>query len=136
TNNYATCVRPILQTIGTGRGAVATGMNMVLIGDRILFFADTTMNINPTAEQLASIAVYASKVARYFNIEPRVAMLSFTNLTAQGESPQKMKRAAELVAQMEPDLIVDGEMQADTAINPDVIKRIFPFSNIKNGANV
>jgi malate dehydrogenase (oxaloacetate-decarboxylating)(NADP+) len=136
TNNYATCVRPILQTIGTGRGQVATGMNMVLLDERILFFADTTMNIDPTAEQLASIAVYVSKVAQYFKVEPRIAMLSYTNFTAATASPQKMRRAAELVKEMHPEVIVDGEMQADTAVSPDIMKRIFPFSHIKNGANV
>jgi malate dehydrogenase (oxaloacetate-decarboxylating)(NADP+) len=136
TNNYANCVRPILQVIGTGRGQVAAGMNMVLIRDRILFFADTTMNIDPTAEQLASVAIYVSKVAQYFKIEPRIAMLSFTNFTAEHTSPKKMKEAARLVKERHPELIVDGEMQADTAINPDVVKRIFPFCDIQNGANI
>lgn len=136
TNNYANCVRPILQIIGTGRGQVACGLNMVLIEDRILFFADTTMNIDPTAEQLASIAIYVSKVAQYFKIEPRIAMLSFTNFTGQHASPKKMQRAAEIVREKHPELIVDGEMQADTAVNPDIMKRIYPFSSIKSGANI
>jgi len=136
TNSYANCVRPILQVIGTGRGQVASGMNMVLIRDRILFFADTTMNINPTAEQIASIAIYVSKVAQYFKIEPRIAMLSFTNFTGNYESPKKMQEAARLVKERHPELIVDGEMQADTAINSDIMSRIFPFSEIKNGANI
>jgi malate dehydrogenase (oxaloacetate-decarboxylating)(NADP+) len=122
--------------IGTGRGQVASGMNMVLIRDRILFFADTTVNINPTAEQLASIAIYVSKVAQYFKIEPRIAMLSFTNFTGNYETPKKMQEAARLVKERHPELIVDGEMQADTAINSDIMKRIFPFSEIKNGANI
>lgn len=136
TNNYSNCVRPILQLVGTGRGQVACGLNMVLIDDRVLFFADTTMNIDPTAEQLAAVAIYVSKVAQYFKIEPRIAMLSFTNFTGQHDSPRKMQRAAELVREKHPELIVDGEMQADTAINPDVMRRIFPFSNIKTGANI
>jgi malate dehydrogenase (oxaloacetate-decarboxylating)(NADP+) len=136
TNSYSNCVRPILQVIGTGRGHVAAGINMVLIRDRILFFADTTVNINPTAEQLASIAIYVSKVAQYFKIEPRIAMLSFTNFTAQYESPKKMQEAARLVKERHPELIVDGEMQADTAVNADIMKRIFPFSEIQNGANI
>lgn len=136
TNNYANCVRPILQIIGTGRGAVACGLNMVLFEEKILFFADTTVNINPTAEQLASIAIYVSKVAQYFKIEPRIAMLSFTNFTGEYESPKKMQRAADIVREKHPELIVDGEMQADTAVSPDIMKRIFPFSSIKTGANI
>lgn len=136
TNNYANCVRPILQIIGTGRGAVACGLNMVLFEEKILFFADTTVNINPTAEQLASIAIYVSKVAQYFKIEPRIAMLSFTNFTGEHESPKKMQRAADIVREKHPELIVDGEMQADTAVSPDIMKRIFPFSSIKTGANI
>lgn len=136
TNNYANCVRPILQVIGTGRGQVACGLNIVLIRDKILFFADTTVNINPTAEQLASIAIYVSKVALYFKIEPRIAMLSFTNFTGEYENPKKMQRAADLVREQHPELIVDGEMQADAAVNPDIVRRIFPFSHIQNGANI
>jgi malate dehydrogenase (oxaloacetate-decarboxylating)(NADP+) len=136
TNNYSNCVRPILQVIGTGRGQVATGMNIMLIQDRVLFFADTTVNVDPTAEQLASIAVYVSKVAQYFKIEPRIAMLSFTNFTGQFASPKKMQEAARLVKENHPELIVDGELQADAAINPDIMKRIFSFSEIKNGANI
>ncbi|MEQ1665487.1 MAG: phosphate acyltransferase, partial [Bdellovibrionales bacterium] len=136
TNNYANCVKPILKIIGTGRGQTATGMNMVLLEDKILFFADTTMNIDPTAEQLAYIALYVSKVAQYFNIEPRIAMLSYTNFTGQNGSPEKMQKAAKILREKYPELIVDGEMQADTAVNPDIIQRLFPFSNIKNGANI
>lgn len=136
TNNYANCVKPILKIIGTGRGQTATGMNMVLLEDKILFFADTTMNIDPTAEQLSYIALYVSKVAQYFNIEPRIAMLSYTNFTGQNGSPEKMQKAAKILREKFPELIVDGEMQADTAVNPEIIQRLFPFSNIKNGANI
>ena len=135
-NNYANCVRPILQVIGTGRGQVASGMNIVLVNDRVLFFADTTVNIEPTAAQLAAISVHVSKVAQYFKIEPRIAMLSFTNFTGEFASPKKMQEAARLVRENHPELIVDGEMQADAAVNPDIMKRIFSFSEIKNGANI
>jgi malate dehydrogenase (oxaloacetate-decarboxylating)(NADP+) len=135
-NVYANCVKPILQVIGTGRGKVASGLNIVLHGDRILFFADTTMNINPTAEQLAAIAVHASRVAMYFKIEPQIAFLSYSNFAGEFESPKKMQEAARIVKAKHPDLVVDGEMQADTALNPDIMKRIFPFSEIKQGANI
>jgi malate dehydrogenase (oxaloacetate-decarboxylating)(NADP+) len=135
-NTYANCVRPILQTIGTGRGHVACGMNMVLLQEKIYFFADTTVNIDPTPEQLASIAGYVAQAAKYFNIEPRVAMLSYTNFSATTPNPSKMQKAALLLKEKHPELIVDGEMQADTAVNPEIMKRLFPFSSIKNGANV
>lgn len=136
TMNYSECVRPILEIIGAGRSKVASGVNFVLAKDRMLFFADTTMNINPTAEQLASIAVHASKVAKYFGLTPKIAMLSFTNFMGKADTPRKMQEAARLVKQRHPELTVDGEMQADTAVNPDIISRIFPFCDIKGGANI
>lgn len=136
TMNYAECVRPILEVIGSGRSKVASGLNMVLVKDKMLFFADTTMNIEPTAEQLASIAIHASKVAKYFGLQPKIAMLSFTNFSGQQANPKKMQEAARLVKQRHPDLIVDGEMQADTAVNPEIVERIFSFCDIKGGANI
>ncbi|MBX3021276.1 MAG: NADP-dependent malic enzyme [Bdellovibrionales bacterium] len=136
TMNYSECVRPILEIIGAGRSKVASGLNMVLVKDKMLFFADTTMNVNPTAEQLASISIHAAKVAKYFNMEPKIAMLSYTNFMSKLETPRKMNEAARLVKQRHPELIVDGEMQADTAVNPDIVDRIFPFCEIKGGANI
>lgn len=135
-NTYGNCVRPILKIIGTGRGKVASGLNIVLVGDRILFFADTTVNVDPTAEQLAAIAVHAARVAMYFKIEPKIAFLSFTNFAGEFANPKKMQKAARLVKDKHPELMVDGEMQADTALNPDIVKRIFSFSEIKGGANI
>ncbi len=136
TMNYSECVRPILEIIRAGRSGVASGLNFVLAKDRMLLFADTTMNINPTAEQLASIAVHASKVARYFNLTPRIAMLSYTNFVGGEGTPRKMKEAAQLVKERHPEIIVDGEMQADTAVNSEIVDRIFPFCDIKGGANI
>ena len=135
-NTYGNCVKPILKVIGTGRGRVASGLNIVLHKDRILFFADTTMNINPTAEQLAAIAVHASRVAMYFKIEPRIAFLSYSNFAGEHESPRKMQEAARILKSRHPDLVADGELQADTALNPDIVQRIFPFCEIKDGANI
>lgn len=135
-NSYANCVRPILKIIGTGRGKVASGLNIVLIGDKILFFADTTMNVNPTAEQLAAISIHCARVAMYFKIEPKVAFLSFTNFTGEFENPKKMQQAARLVKERHPELTVDGELQADAAVNGSITERIFPFCQIKNGANI
>lgn len=136
TQSYSDCVKPILEIIGTGHSKTASGLNMVLWKDRTLFFADTTMIINPTAQQIANFAIHAAKVARYFGHTPKIAMLGFTNFKAKEESPRKMMEAARLVKERHPELIVDGEMQADTAVNPDIVERIFPFCEIKGGANI
>ncbi len=136
TQNYVDSIRPILQIIGTGKRKIASGMNIVLAKDQVLFFADTTVNINPTAQDIANIAVHTARVARGLNIKPRIAMLSFSNFTGRQENPRKMREATLLVKKWYPDWIVDGEIQADTAVNPNIIKNIFPFCQIKEGANV
>jgi malate dehydrogenase (oxaloacetate-decarboxylating)(NADP+) len=136
TMNYVECVRPILEIIGAGHSKVASGLNFVLQKDKMLLFADTTVNVDPTAEQLASIAIHASKVAKYFGLTPKIAMLGYTNFVGQHPVSHKMHEAAQLVKKRHPDLIVDGEMQADTAVNPDIVERIFPFCEIKGGANI
>ena len=136
TQNYADCVRPILEIIGAGRRRTASGLNLVLFKNKMLFFADTAVNVNPTAEQIATIAIHAARVAEYFRIQPRIAMLSYTNFRSKGENPAKMREAAEIVKKNYPHYIVDGEMQADTAVNPEIVERIFPFCEVKNGANI
>jgi len=136
TQNYVDSILPILQIIGTGKRKIASGMNIVLAMDRILFFADTTVNINPSATDIANIAVHTARVAKGLNIKPRIAMLSFSNFTGKQENPKKMREAAQLVKNWYPDWLVDGEMQADTAVNQDIVKNIFPFCHIKDGANV
>ncbi len=136
TNTYANCVRPILQIIGAGKNRVASGMNIVLVDNRIVFFADTTINVNPTAEQLAAIAFHVASVAEYFGIPSRVAMLSYTNFSGEHDNPKKMRNAAKLLKELHPEITVDGEIQADAAVNSDIQKRIFPFSQIKDGANI
>ena len=134
--NYAEAVRPILQIIGTGKEAVASGINLVLLEDRFLILTDTTMNFDPTADELATIALQAARVTEYFGQQPRIAMLSYSNFTGGPGTPSKMKKAAELVKKMYPDFIVDGDIQADAAVNPDIVNRIFPFSDLKEGANI
>jgi malate dehydrogenase (oxaloacetate-decarboxylating)(NADP+) len=136
TQNYADCVRPILEIIGPGRRSTASGLNLVIFKNKMLFFADTAVNIDPTAEQCATFAIHAARVAEYFKIQPRIAMLSYTNFAGKHEGPLKMKQAAEIVKRHYPHYIVDGEMQADTAVNPDIVERIFPFCQVKGGANI
>ncbi len=136
TMNYADAVRPILKVIGRQKEGIPSGLVILVLKEKVYFVADSTVNINPSAEELASIAGHAAEVARAFNIEPRVAMLSFTSFTGESDGPRKMQRAAELVRQKFPGLIVDGEIQADAAVNPAIMNRIFPFSELKKGANV
>jgi malate dehydrogenase (oxaloacetate-decarboxylating)(NADP+) len=134
--DYATAVKPILQIIGTNKHSTASGLNFVLLEDRFLLLADTTVNINPTAHQLATMAWQAARVAMHFHQKPRVAMLSYSNFSGVGETPLKMKQAAELLQERHPNLLVDGDIQADTAVNTDIMQRIFPFCRIQEGANI
>lgn len=134
--NYADAVRPVLQTIGVYKNAVPAGLNIVLLEDKFLLLADTTVNFNPTAEQCAQIALQAAKIVEYFGIQPRIAMLSYSSFSGSEGTPRKMKRAAEIVKSMRPGLMVDGDMQADAAVNAEITERLFPFSDLKGGANI
>lgn len=134
--NYADAVKPILQTIGVLKDGVPSGLNLVLLEDKFLVLADTTVNFNPTAEQCAQIALQAAKIVEYFGQTPRIAMLSYSNFTGANGTPAKMQKAAEIVRNIRPELMIDGDMQADTAVNEEIMERLFPFSNLKGGANV
>jgi len=136
TQNYADAVRPILQIIGVAREKVAAGLNLALIDDRLLLMADTTTNINPSAETLAKIGSQCADVMNYFDQEARIAMLSYSNFTSKEGTPEKMRQAAELLKKMRPELIVDGDIQADSAVNLELLSRLFPFSYLKSPANV
>jgi len=138
TTSYPTTIRPALQCIGMKPGLkVVSGLYIVFAKQEVYFFADTTVNVNPTAEQLAEIAISAADTAREFDVVPKIAMLSFSNF---GSAPYpesfKVKQATELVKKLRPDLMVDGEMQADTAVIPEIIDKEYPFSNLKGRANV
>lgn len=136
--NYASTIRPALETIGHDpRFNKVSGLYIVSSKQKTYFLADTTVNINPNAEEIADIAIQAAEIAQYFEITPKIALLSYANFgSAQGESPLKMRKAREIIKTKRSDLIVDGEMQADTAVKPDIIESTFPFSDIKGGANV
>jgi malate dehydrogenase (oxaloacetate-decarboxylating)(NADP+) len=103
------------------------------------FFADTTVNIEPNTEDLAEIALLAAREARRFNVEPRIAMISFSNFgSTRHPLCEKVRRAADLVKKTAPGLIVDGEMQADTAVVPEILDEHYKFSSLaeNNGANI
>jgi malate dehydrogenase (oxaloacetate-decarboxylating)(NADP+) len=136
TTNYAEAVRPILHTVGVAKDSVAAGLNIVLADNKLLFLADSTINVDPTAEQLASISVQIAQVAEYFGQKPRIAMLSYSNFSGTSGTPAKMKKAAELAKKLRPDLHIDGDMQADTAVNSEIQNRIFPFSGLGGEANI
>jgi malate dehydrogenase (oxaloacetate-decarboxylating)(NADP+) len=136
--HYPDTIRPALQVIGMRPDVHrVSGLYVLATKKELYFFADTTVNIEPTAEELAEIALLAASMAREFNVEPRVAMLSFSNFgSTKHPLTEKMRRATELVKQKAPHLMVDGEMQADTAVVPEIIEHDYPFSTLKGGANV
>ncbi|HTW80957.1 MAG TPA: NADP-dependent malic enzyme [Terracidiphilus sp.] len=137
--NYPDTIRPALQVIGVREGIhKVSGVYLVIPRNGSLYFlADATVNIEPTAEDLAEIALCVAQEARRFDVEPRIAMLSFSSFgSTQHPLCDKMRRAAELVKYADPTLIVDGEVQGDVAVNPRKIAADYPFSSLKNGANV
>jgi len=136
---YDETVRPALQIIGVDkRYSRLAGIHIIITkqGDT-LFFADTTVSVNPSAEDLADIAMMTADVAERFDIEPRVAMLSFSDFGSSEEGNAKaVRKAYQIVKQKRPHLIIDGEMQADTAFDESKVSEQFPFSAIKGNANV
>jgi malate dehydrogenase (oxaloacetate-decarboxylating)(NADP+) len=139
TMHYPDTIRPALQIHHTQPGVSrAAGVYLLLFEDRMVFIADTTVNQDPTAEELAEIAFMAARVARnYFGVEPKVAMLSYSNFGSNtDERSLKVRKAVEIARQRWPELAIDGEMQADVAVEPTVAKEIFPFSAIQGDANV
>ncbi len=138
TTYYPETIRPALQTIGMAREATrVSGLFILILQERVFFFADTTVNINPTAEDLAEIAIQSAAVARLFNIVPRVAMIAFSNFgSTRSPETDKVREAVHIVRQRRPDLDCDGEMQADTAVLPDFLKNEYPWAALKGPPNV
>ena len=138
TTNYPTTIRPALQCVGIKEGLkIVSGLYIVFAKQDAYFFADTTVNVNPTAEQLAEIAISTADIVKEFDLTPRVAMLSFSNFgSALYPESIKVKKATEIVKQLRPDILIDGEMQADTAVVLEIIEKEFPFSSFKGKANV
>jgi malate dehydrogenase (oxaloacetate-decarboxylating)(NADP+) len=138
TYHYPETIRPALQIIQMMPGVSrVSGLYIILTPDDVFFFADTTVNINPTAEQLVDIALCTADIARRFDIVPRIAMLSFSNFGSNpDEMSKKVQKAVEILHRDHPDLIVDGEMQANTALDPVIMHDLYPFSRLKERANI
>jgi malate dehydrogenase (oxaloacetate-decarboxylating)(NADP+) len=110
---------------------------MMVFKNNVIFFADTTVNIEPNAEQLAEIAIMTAKTVKKFDIEPRIAMLSFSNFgSVRHPRSSKVAEAVEIVKNRLPGLMIDGEMQADTAVVPEILNTIYGFNDLKSQANV
>lgn len=138
TQHYPETVRPALQIIGTRDGVKRiAGLYMMIFKNQTIFIADATVNIEPTAEDLAEIAMLTAEKVKQFNIEPRIAMLSFSNFGSTNHPlAAKVRSAVDIVKRRAPQLVIDGEMQADTAITPEILSEFYPFSSLQGGANV
>ncbi|MDE0559965.1 NADP-dependent malic enzyme [Algoriphagus sp. NF] len=134
TRDYPKTILPSLHTIGVKPEAKrVAGMYIMNTDKGPYFFADTTVNLNPSVEELVDIIGLTAEAVKFFNVQPRVAMLSYSNFgSAQGDIPVKMAKATALAKERYPDLIIEGEMQANVAINDEIQKEIYPFSQLIN----
>ena len=135
---YPDTIRPALQILGIRPDVRrATGMYMMLLKNDVKFFADATMNIDPDAETLADTAIQVADAARAFEVSPRIAMISFSNF-GSAPHPESIegRRAVEIVRKLRPDLEIDGEVQADIAVDVEKMHELFPFSRLTDEANV
>ena len=132
TRNYADAIRPALHIIGTEEGvSKIAGMYLLLTKKGPLFLADTTVNFNPTAEELADITLMVAKEVRNFNVVPRIAMLSYSNFGSSDSPEAKLvAKATQILKAKNPSLIVDGEMQGSLAFNKEILKDNYPFSEL------
>ncbi len=137
-SDYPTTIRPALEIIPLNPGiSRVSGLYAMISKNELYMLADTTVNVDPTAEELAEIAYCSSNVARAFDITPRVAMLSFSNFgSAKYPESVKVAKATEIIKEREPELMVEGEMQADMALLPELTRKYFPFSKLKDKANI
>jgi malate dehydrogenase (oxaloacetate-decarboxylating)(NADP+) len=136
--SYPDAIRPVLQVIPQRKGvSKVAGIYLMIFRDRTLLFADATVNVHPSAEDLAEIAVQAADMAAFFDIQPRIAMLSFSNF---GSTPhpdtERVRQAVEHARKAKPDLVIDGEMQADTAVVDEILSSEYPFNRLGGAANV
>jgi len=134
TRNFPETIRPALQVIGTQKGVKKiAGMYILITKSGPVFFADTTINVNPTAQDLADITYLAAKSVERLNIKPRIAMLSFANFgSTDFEESKKVSDAVKILHKDHPELVVDGELQANFALNKEAMRETFPFSKLVN----
>ena len=134
TRSYKDTIRPALQVIGIEEGVnKIAGMYILMTKKGPYFFADTTVNTDPTAEELADITLLTAKTIRRFKVQPRIAMLSYSNFgSAEGDDALKMRNATKILHDEHPNLIVDGEIQANFALNKELLNDFFPFSQLAN----
>jgi malate dehydrogenase (oxaloacetate-decarboxylating)(NADP+) len=137
-HHYPETIRPTLEIIGKQQEIMGVhGLYMLAFKNRVVFCADTTVCIDPSAEELAETAILAANKARHFDVEPRIAMLSFSNFgSANHPFTSKIRKATQLVKEWAPELVVEGEMQANVAFDAEITERQYPFSAIKGDANV
>lgn len=138
TRNYPDAIRPALQIIGRDEGVKkVSGMYILQTKKGPLFFSDTTVNFNPTVDEIVEIAELTAKAVETFNIRPRIALLTYSNFgTADGEDANKMRAATAILQKKHPEMIVEGEMQAHLAFDMDLVKENYPFSKLaEEGAN-
>jgi malate dehydrogenase (oxaloacetate-decarboxylating)(NADP+) len=132
TRNYRDTIRPALQVIGIDDDVrKIAGMYILFTKQGPYFFADTTINENPTAKDIVDITALVAKIVKRFKIEPRVALLTYSNFgSAEGEDPIKMREATRMLHEQHPEIVVDGEIQANFAFNTELRTEIFPFSEL------
>jgi len=132
TKNYGATIKPALQVIGVEPGVKrVAGMYMMMTKKGPVFFGDTTVNVDPTAEELVDITLLIDKSVKQFNIKPRIALLSYSNFGSNdGITPNKVRETVRLLHQNHPEIVVDGEMQGNFAINNELLQDNFPFSTL------
>ncbi len=136
--SYPNAIRPVLQVIPRRPGVSrVSGLYLMIVKNRTYLLADTNVNIQPDAETLAEIAILAAEMAAFFNMKPRVAMLSYSNFgSVRDDNSRRVAKAVEIARRCRPTLLIDGEMQADTAVAADLLEGQFPFNRIGHPANV
>jgi len=135
TKNYASTIKPALQVIGTQEGVNrVAGMYMMMTQKGPVFFGDTTVNVDPSVEELVDITLLLERAVRKFNIQPRIALLSYSNFGSnEGIVPEKVRKAVKILHEQHPEIVVDGEMQGNFAINSSLLNDNFPFSRLVDG---
>ena len=135
TRNYSDAIRPALQIIGLEEGSsLVAGMYILQTKNGPVFFADTTVNVDPTSEQIAEISRMVANAVKRYRLTPRIALLSYSNFgSSGGKDPEKMAEAVRILNHSNPELAADGEIQANFALNKEMVKESFPFSDLRKG---